>query len=212
MSIQDRDWYKNSGNSSAHKNKKGLRFPSWLIFLLIVLGLSFYSSKHPTDSFFRNPMSNSTYSKFKQIDKVFHGVNNALSAISEQHKISYSNRDKEVYRQSLLAGINACNESKIQLESINPPAALNEIHLTAMLYLDNTNIALKNYLDSTITDDNKMSQLGNQYLEMSNQNRKTYRTKMIKYFEENDIKYEIFEDGTIRYWFKNSPPEFNPGN
>lgn len=82
----------------------------------------------------------------------------------------------------------------------------------AMLYLDNTNIALKNYLDSIITNDNKMSQLGNQYLEMSNQNRKTYRTKMIKYFEENDIKYEIFEDGTIRYWVKNSSTQFNLGN
>ena len=162
------------------------------------------STHNSTSSFISKPMSNNTAAALNQINQIHQDIKIAMGPISEQHKIPVQNRNIVSYRDTLINGINTCEQSGKELSSMNPPGELVELCDLTKEYVSNLDLALKYYLNAIDARDNSQINHGNNFLNTSNQNLNTYRTKFIEFLQQNNYKYELLSDGSIRYWFEDS--------
>lgn len=207
MGIYDRDWYKNSNKKQEtvygfNARPKKTRIHPILIFLIIIIASYILFHNLGYAYYFGNTMPNNYIRYLKQVDIYKEELRAPMITISDQHRLPLHERNSEVYRQALLEGIVACENAKKGLETIKSPKGLEELHSINKNYIANTQAALKHYLEFTYSKKNSDLDLGNTYLQKANENKNENFTKLIQVMERNNIKYEILEDGSLRYWYK----------
>lgn len=179
------------------------RTASWGMFLILVLvAYVAFNSGKIDKNLLKSPLPNSTAAYLHKITQSKEAVNQAIKEVSQQHSLSNSNRNTENYRDVILQGITACEQSQLELQAENPPRELQELYNISKQYIMNSQIALKHYLNFTHSQNNSDIIIANDYLSQANIDQQNYRVKLIGFLEEYNFKYEILQDGSVRYWYK----------
>lgn len=207
MGIYDRDWYRDSIKKQQVKDDLRLKSTSKRltpIFIFLVIVFLAYILFHNLGyaSYPGNTMSNKHAYYLIEIDKYFEDIRIPLGTISEQHKLQYHERNIAQYREVLLQGITACDQAMTGLETAKYPGQFVELNYIAKDFVYNTHMALKHYLEHTYSNNHSDIVIGNNYLEKSNANMKDYHAKLVQFLDKNKLKYEIHDDGQLRYWYK----------
>ena len=107
----------------------------------------------------------------------------------------------ELYRNTIFDAIVICNK-KNPLDNLKPPKGFESLRNITIDYVDSTGMALKYYLDATYSNGNSDINVGKKYINLSNQYSVLHSSTLIDTLENNNIEYQILDDGTVRYWYK----------
>ncbi|KAF1084296.1 hypothetical protein SPSYN_02072 [Sporotomaculum syntrophicum] len=209
MSMYDRDWYRESlqeqRQAEADKQKR-YKIGCWIAFIAIVL-IVLMNDRYFKISPVRDAMPNSYASFLNQIDSCKSELIPVAEAISEQHRIPYEARDIGTYRNMLIKGISLCDKAHDSLASLKPPNEFVQLTYLALKDVDNLKMAWSSYLEYSYSNDIENLNVGNSFLEQSNVARKSYQNELVQCLEDCKFRYEILENGIVRYWY--SPGLYN---
>lgn len=127
-------------------------------------------------------------------------VNNNWSAVSKFHRVKWESRDIKGYKQALINAIASCDIILIELDSITDKGHFEQLFLIVKEQITNSRLAFKYYLNYIGSKDASDIELGNNYLQLVNQNGDQRKIKFREILDQNGYRYEVDENGSIKYW------------